>query len=173
MSEQTPAHSAPPAVANPRAKLTAITLDQASLHAGSHHIDHEREVAIFDIIDGNVFALDGRDDGPFTLALSIADEKLMFNVGTQTIPGAFVHGLSMTPFKRIIRDYFTVCDSYYEAIRSAPPAHIQAIDIERRRLHDEGSRVLVERLAGKITVDTDTSRRLFTLIAALHWRGSR
>ena len=171
MSEHSPVEPTSATVPNPRAKLIAITLDQASIQAGSHHIDHEREVAIFDIIDGNVFALEGRDDGPFKLALSLADEKLMFNVATQATADAYVHALALTPFKRIIRDYFAVCDNYYEAIRSAPPAHIQAIDIERRRLHDEGSRVLVERLAGKITVDTDTARRLFTLIAALHWRG--
>ena len=162
---------AAPAPANPKAKLSAITLDQKSIQHASHHIEHEREVAIFDILDGNSFAIDGRDDGPYTLLLSILDEKLMFRVGNETAPEVFVHPLSMTPFKRIIRDYFLVCDSYYEAIRAAPPAHIQAIDMSRRSLHDDGSRLLVERLAGKITVDFDTARRLFTLIAALHWRG--
>ena len=156
---------------NPKARLTGITLDQKSIQHGNHHIDHERELAIFDILDGNVFALDGCDDGPYKLALSIEDDKLMFNVGNEASPGIFVHGLSMTPFKRIIRDYFLICDSYYEAIRSAPPARIQAIDMSRRGLHDDGSRVLMERLAGKITLDFDTARRLFTLIAALHWRG--
>ncbi len=155
----------------PRDKLTAITLDQKSIQQGSHHIEHEREVAIFDILDGNVFALEGRDEGPYTLALSIVDDKLMMHVGNESNPGLFVHGLSLMPLKRIIRDYFVVCDSYYEAIRSAPPARIQAIDMGRRGLHDDGSRVLMERLAGKITVDFDTARRLFTLIAALHWRG--
>lgn len=156
---------------SPKERLTAITLDQASIQRGSHHIDHEREVAIFDILDGNSFAIVGRDGGPYTLALSIADDKLMFVVGTQAAQDVFVHGLSLTPFKRIIRDYFLVCDSYYEAIRSAPPSRIQAIDMSRRALHDDGSRILLEKLTGKITVDFDTARRLFTLIAALHWRG--
>ena len=160
-----------PETANPNARLTAITLDQKSIQHGSHHIEHEREVAIFDILDGNVFALEGRDDGPYALTLSIQDDKLMFNVGNETSPEVFVHGLSLMPLKRIIRDYFVVCDSYYEAIRSAPPARIQAIDMGRRGLHDDGSRVLMERLAGKIVLDFDTARRLFTLIAALHWRG--
>ena len=157
--------------ANPKHRLTAITLDQNSIQRGSHHIDHEREVAIFDILDGNVFAIDGRDDGPYTLELSIADDKLMLLVGAETEKEVFTHGLSMVPFKRIIRDYFLVCDSYYEAIRTAPPSRIQAIDMSRRALHDDGSRILQEKLAGKITVDFDTARRLFTLIAALHWRG--
>jgi uncharacterized protein (UPF0262 family) len=165
--------ASPPASpsANPKARLTAITLDQASIQHGNHHIEHEREVAIFDLLDGNSFALDGRDDGPYTLVLSIAEDKLMFTVGVEADPQVFVHGLSLTPFKRIIRDYFLVCDSYYEAIRSAPPSRIQAIDLSRRALHDDGSRVLTERLAGKVTVDFDTARRLFTLIVALHWRG--
>ena len=157
--------------ANPKSRLSAITLDQASIQRGNHHIEHEREVAIFDILDGNVFEAVGRDDGPYTLALSLQGDKLLFQVGTQTDPEVVAHALSLAPFRRIIRDYFLVCDSYYEAIRSAPPARIQAIDMGRRGLHDDGSRVLQERLAGKIAVDFDTARRLFTLIAALHWRG--
>jgi len=162
-----------PPLASPESKtrLTAITLDQKSIQHGSHHIEHEREVAIFDILDGNVFALDGRDDGPYKLALSVLDDKLMMNVSNDATPDLVVHALSLSPFKRIIRDYFLVCDSYYEAIRSAPPARIQAIDQNRRSLHDDGSRLLMERLSGKITLDFATARRLFTLIAALHWRG--
>jgi len=157
---------------DPRARLSAITLDSASIgHGGNHHIEHEREVAIFDILDGNSFAIPGRSDGPYKLTLSIEDEKLVFAVDTETESKVFTYPLSLTPFRRIIRDYFLVCDSYYEAIRSAPPARIQAIDIGRRGLHDDGSRVLQEKLAGKIDVDFDTARRLFTLLAALHWRG--
>jgi uncharacterized protein (UPF0262 family) len=151
--------------------LTAITLDQTSIRHASHHIEHEREVAIFDILDANSFALDGRDDGPYVLRLSIADDKLLFNVGNGYTPDLVTHGLALSPFKRIIRDYFLVCDNYYEAIKTAPPARIEAIDMGRRGLHDEGSRLLMERLAGKITLDFDTARRLFTLLAALHWKG--
>lgn len=168
-------HEAPPAAElpppDPNGRLTAITLDHKTISTGNHHIEHEREVAIFDILDGNRFTLEGRDDGPYTLNLSIADDKLVFHVGNGSSSDVLVHGLSLAPFKRIIRDYFLVCDSYYEAIRTAPPARIQAIDMGRRGLHDDGSRVLMERLAGKIAVDFDTARRLFTLIAALHWRG--
>jgi len=157
---------------DPKARLSAITLDAASIgHGGNHHIEHEREVAIFDILDGNSFAVVGRDDGPYKLTLSIEDEKLLFVVDTETEPKVYTYPLSLSPFRRIIRDYFLVCDSYYEAIRTAPPARIQAIDIGRRGLHDDGSRVLQEKLAGKIEVDFDTARRLFTLLAALHWRG--
>jgi uncharacterized protein (UPF0262 family) len=169
MTDASTAEDRPPV--DPKHRLTGITLDQGSIRHGSHHIEHEREVAIFDILDGNVFQVDDRDDGPFTLAFAIVDEKLMMTVGTADQPGVLVHGLSLSPFKRIIRDYFLVCDSYYEAIRAAPPAKIQAIDVSRRALHDEGSRLLQERLAGKITLDFDTARRLFTLITALHWRG--
>jgi uncharacterized protein (UPF0262 family) len=171
MSDSEPAAGAVPPPANAKARLSAISLDQASIEHGNHHIEHEREVAIFDILDGNVFAIDGRDDGPYALVLGLADEKLVMTVSTEENSGLLVHTLSLAPFKRIIRDYFMVCDSYYEAIRSAPPAKIQAIDVGRRALHDEGSRLFQDKLTGKITVDFDTARRLFTLIAALHWRG--
>jgi uncharacterized protein (UPF0262 family) len=154
-----------------RARLSAITLDQGSIRHGNHHIEHEREVAIFDILDGNSFAVDGCNDGPYTLGLSLVDDKLIFNIGNDGTPELLTHGLSLMPFKRIIRDYFMVCDSYYDAIKTAPPARIEAIDMGRRGLHDDGSRLLIEKLAGKITVDFDTARRLFTLIAALHWKG--
>lgn len=158
--------------ADPKARLSAITLDASSIgHGGNHHIEHEREVAIFDILDGNSFAIVGRDDGPYKLALSLEDDKLLFTVDTETEPKAFVQSLALAPFRRIIRDYFMVCDSYYEAIRTAPPARIQAIDVNRRGLHDEGSHLLQDKLSDKINVDFDTARRLFTLIAALHWRG--
>ncbi len=157
---------------DPKARLSAITLDATSIgHGGNHHIEHEREVAIFDILDGNSFAVVGRNDGPFKLTLSLEDDKLLFALTTDTEPKALVQSLALAPFRRIIRDYFLVCDSYYEAIRSAPPARIQAIDASRRGLHDDGSRLLRDKLAGKIDVDFDTARRLFTLIAALHWRG--
>jgi uncharacterized protein (UPF0262 family) len=152
----------------PRARLIAIHLDEASIARPSANIDHEREVAIFDILDGNNFALVGRDDGPFRLTLAIAGERLVFAVGTETQAAVVTHLLSLTPLRRIMKDYFIVCDSYYQAIRTA---RIQSIDMGRRALHDEGSRLLTQRLEGKITVDHDTSRRLFTLICALHGRG--
>lgn len=152
-------------------RLYAIELDQKSLGNGNGNIEHEREVAIFDILDGNTFHLAGRDDGPYRLKLAIVEQRLQFAIGNEAEEELVTHALSLTPFKRIIKDYFLVCDSYYDAIKTAPPSRIQAIDMGRRGLHDEGSRILMERLDGKITVDFDTARRLFTLIAALHWKG--
>jgi uncharacterized protein (UPF0262 family) len=162
----------PPASdANPKARLSAITLDNSSIKRGSSGIEHEREVAIFDILESNFFSLEGRDEGPYTLNLSIAEDRLVLAVGQQTSDSVFTVVLSLTPLRRVMKDYFIVCESYYRAIRTAPPSRIQAIDMGRRALHDEGSRVLLERLKGKITVDNDTARRLFTLICALHWKG--
>jgi uncharacterized protein (UPF0262 family) len=162
----------PPASdANPKARLTAITLDSTSIKRGTSGIEHEREVAIFDILESNFFSLDGRDEGPYTLNLAIAEDRLVLAVGQQASDTVFTVVLSLTPLRRVMKDYFIVCESYYRAIRTAPPSRIQAIDMGRRALHDEGSRVLLERLKGKITVDNDTARRLFTLICALHWKG--
>lgn len=155
----------------PKSRLILIDLDASSIARHSANIDHEREVAIFDILDGNSFALVGRDDGPYKLNLAIADDRLVFAVGTEIQDAVVTHVLSLSPLRRIMKDYFIICDSYYQAIRTAPPSRIQSIDMGRRALHDEGSRLLTQRLEGKITVDHDTARRLFTLICALHWRG--
>ena len=156
---------------NSKAKLIAITFDEASIRRGSSNIEHEREVAVFDILEGNRFALDGRDGGPYTLNLSIVEDRLVFAVAQEGSDDTFTVVLSLTPLRRITKDYFVVCETYYQAIRTAPPSRIQSIDMGRRALHDDGSRVLVERLKGKIAVDRDTARRLFTLICALHWKG--
>jgi uncharacterized protein (UPF0262 family) len=156
---------------NSKARLTAIRLDEASIRRTSANIEHEREVAIFDILEANHFALEGRDDGPYSLDLSIVEDRLVFAVGQEGGAEIFTFVLSLTPLRRILKDYFLVCETYYQAIRTAPPSRIQSIDMGRRALHDEGSRVLTERLKGKIAVDTDTARRLFTLICALHWKG--
>jgi uncharacterized protein (UPF0262 family) len=157
--------------APPRDRLVAITLDEGSIARGNTNTEHEREVAIYDILDTNSFVVEGRDDGPYTLKLSIIEDRLHFIVDTDPVSGEHTFMLSLSPLKRVMKDYFIVCDSYYKAIRTAPPSRIQAIDMGRRGLHDEGSRLLAERLAGKIAVDHDTARRLFTLICALHWKG--
>lgn len=154
----------------PTSRLVGITLDEASITRGNANIEHEREVAIYDIIDSNTFEVEGRE-GPFTLKLSIVEDRLHFIVDTEPETGEYTLMLSLSPLKRVMKDYFIVCDSYYKAIRTAPPSRIQAIDMGRRGLHDEGSRLLSERLKGKIEVDHDTARRLFTLICALHWKG--
>ena len=159
--------------ANTRQRLAAITLDQKSIRRSNPNIEHEREVAIYDILDANHFAVEGRDDGPFKLNLGLAEDRLVLHIASEGESDAIAmtYMLSLTPFRRIIKDYFMVCESYYQAIRTAPPSRIQAIDMGRRGLHDEGSTVLRERLKGKVDVDHDTARRLFTLICALHWKG--
>ena len=153
------------------ARLIAIELDQTSIRRSRPNIDHEREVAIFDILDANTFALEGRDDGPYKLTLGIVEDRLALSIGNETVDTLVTHVLSLSPLRRLIKDYFIVCDTYYDAIRSAPPSRIQSIDMGRRALHDEGSRILLERLKGKIAMDHDTARRLFTLVCALHWKG--
>jgi uncharacterized protein (UPF0262 family) len=161
----------PPVDPNSKARLIAIHLDEASISRGNSSIEHERQVAIFDILECNRFELEGRKGGPYTLDLRLVEDRLVLAVAEQDGGEPFTVVLSLTPLRRVIKDYFIVCESYYQAIRSSPPSRIQAIDMGRRALHDEGSRVLAERLKGKITVDDDTARRLFTLICALHWRG--
>ena len=158
--------------ATERNRISKIHIDEASIARGNPDIEHEREVAIFDILDGNSFALDGIDQGPYRLDVAIADDRLVLSVYPEDgAEAAAVHTLTMTPLKRLLKDYFLVLDSYYQAIRSGQPSRIQAIDVGRRGLHDEGSRLLQERLESKITMDFDTARRLFTLISALHWKG--
>jgi len=156
---------------NSKERLIAITFDEASIGRGNANIEHERKVAVFDILEGNRFALEGREGGPYALHLSIIEDRLVFAVTQEGSDETLTFVLSLTPLRRIMKDYFIVCESYYQAIRTAPPSRIQAIDMGRRALHDEGSGVLVERLKGKISVDRDTARRLFTLICALHWKG--
>ncbi len=160
----------PPSPA-PTNRLVAVSLDEGSIARGSSNIDHEREVAIYDLLDQNAFSVVGREDGPYSLSLSIADDRLVMAIKAECSEGEVRHMLSLTSLRRIIKDYFIVCDTYYDAIRSAPPSRIQAIDMGRRALHDEGSRLLIERLKDKIVIDHDTARRLFTLICALHWKG--
>jgi uncharacterized protein (UPF0262 family) len=154
-----------------RDRLTEITLDPRSLGRASANIEHEREVAIFDILDGNAFAVEGLEQGPYKLHLGLAEDRLLLIVSDEQSVELAQHQIQLTPLKRIMKDYFMVCESYYEAVRSAPPARIQAIDVNRRSLHDEGSVVLREKLSGRIAVDEDTARRLFTLVCSLHWKG--
>jgi uncharacterized protein (UPF0262 family) len=162
----------PPVDPNSKARLVAINLDEASIGRGNPNIEHERRVAIFDILESNRFELEGREGGPYVLNLALVEDRLVFAVAQEDAAAeTFSVVLSLTPLRRVIKDYFMVCESYYQAIRSAPPSRIQSIDMGRRALHDEGSQVLVERLKGKISVDADTARRLFTLICALHWKG--
>lgn len=151
-------------------RLAEIVLDESSIARRGPDVEHERQVAIFDLLEANNFQPEGSPGGPYRLNLSVSEGRLVFDL--QLMDGA-PHGkviLSFTPFRRIVRDYFMVCDSYYAAIRNAAPSQIEAIDMGRRGLHNEGSELLRERLKGKISIDFDTARRLFTLLCALHWR---
>ncbi|MGI9520945.1 MAG: UPF0262 family protein [Hyphomicrobiaceae bacterium] len=155
-----------------RDRLFDVSVDPSSIARGSNDsVEHERKVAIYDLLERNSFALEGVDEGPYRLVLATQDDKLLFNIHNADRAFVTVHSLSLSPLKRIMRDYFIVCDSYYQAMKSAPPSRLQAIDQGRRALHDEASEALAERLQGKIALDHDTARRLFTLICSLHWKG--
>jgi uncharacterized protein (UPF0262 family) len=152
-------------------RLIAVNLDEASIGRSSPDIDHERSVAIYDLIEENSFAPVGHKSGPYTLTLSLKENRLVFDIRREDDKPVIAHLLSLTPFKKIVKDYFLICDSYYSAIRTATPDRIEAIDMGRRGLHDEGSRVLQNALKSKVVVDFDTARRLFTLLCVLHWKG--
>lgn len=151
-------------------RLIDIRLDESSLPPASADAEHDRRVAVFDLLEQNVFAVEGHDGGPYALEISIVEQRLVFKVADQAGADVRTLILSLSTFRKTIRDYFTICDSYYDAIRTATPDRIEAIDMARRGLHNEGSELLIERLAGKVHVDHDTARRLFTLICALHTR---
>ena len=152
-------------------RLVAITLDEHSIGRSNPDVEHERAVAIYDLLEENIFAPQGDEDGPFALHLSVTGTRLVFDVRRADGSPIMAHLLSLAPLRRIVKDYFTVCDSYYAAIRTATPDRIEALDMGRRALHDEGSNILMERLKRKVEVDFDTARRLFTLICVLHWKG--
>jgi uncharacterized protein (UPF0262 family) len=150
--------------------IVRIDLDTQSMGGSDVNADHERRVAIADLLEANSFRPDGEIAGPFALRLSIEDDRLVFDVRTEADEPIRAFVFALGPLRRIIKDYFLICESYYEAVRDAPLAQIEAIDMGRRGVHNEGSTLLRERLSGKIVVDFDTSRRLFTLICALHRR---
>jgi len=156
---------------DPKRRLVKVTLDEGSIGRSSSDIEHERAVAIYDLIEDNSFAPAGHDGGPYALHLSITENRLVFDIRLADGTPVMAHLLSLTPFRRIVKDYFMLCDSYYKAIRNATPNQIEAIDMGRRGLHNEGSELLRERLNEKIEVDFDTARRLFTLICVLYWKG--
>ena len=152
-------------------RLVAVTLDEDSIGRSNPDVEHERAVAIYDLLEDNSFAPKDDDRGPFALHLSITGSRLVFDIRREDGTPVIAHLLSLSPLRRIVKDYYTVCDSYYAAIKTQPAAKIEAIDMGRRGLHDEGSQLLKERLKGKIAVDIATARRLFTLLCALHWKG--
>lgn len=152
-------------------RISKVSLDERTVVRRSAEVEHERAVAIFDLIEENRFAPAGCDGGPFSLHLSIQENRLVFDIRTEDENPIGRVLLALGPFRRVVKDYFTVCESYYAAIKTASPSQIEAIDMGRRGLHDEGAELLRERLAGKIEIDGNTARRLFTLICVLHIRG--
>ena len=152
-------------------RLVKVLLDENSIGSGSRDVEHERAIAIYDLIEDNCFAPAGHDGGPYCLKLQVVGNRLIFDIRTETEEPVVAHHLSLSPFRRIVKDYFLICESYYQAIRAGTPSQIEATDMGRRGLHNEGSELLMERLADKIAIDFDTARRLFTLITVLHWKG--
>lgn len=151
-------------------RLCDVVLDE-TIGRSTPDVEHERAVAIFDLLEDNSFAPEGHEKGPYKLYLSLVEQRLVFTIKTEGDEPVATHILSLTPFRRIIKDYFMICDSYYQAIRSSTPSQIEAIDMGRRGIHNEGSQTLMDRLSGKIRIDFDTARRLFTLVCVLYWRG--
>lgn len=155
-------------------RISHIEIDDTGLAAPTPEIEQERKVAIFDLLEDNSFALPKREgksvpDGPYRLCLAIREGRLVFDIATDASEKVGEFHLSLGPFRQVVKDYFQICESYFEAVKRLPPSQIEAIDMARRGIHNEGARVLQERLEGKAEVDIDTSRRLFTLICVLHW----
>jgi uncharacterized protein (UPF0262 family) len=155
-------------------RICHIDIDEAGLARATPEIEQERRVAVFDLLEENVFALPVREgravpEGPYRLALAIREGRLVFGITTEAAAPVGEFHLSLGPFRQVVKDYFQICESYFEAVKRLPPSQIEAIDMARRGIHNEGARVLQERLEGKAEVDTATARRLFTLICVLHW----
>lgn len=153
-------------------RLCHIEIDDSGLPAPTPEIEQERRVAVFDLLEDNTFALPVKDGlaapaGPYRLALSVRDKRLVFDIASETAERVVEFHLSMGPFRQVVKDYFQICASYFEAVKRLPPAQIEAIDMARRGIHNEGARVVQERLDGKAEIDIDTARRLFTLICVL------
>ena len=154
--------------------LSDIKLDDRNLPPPTSEIEQERKVAIFDLLEKNTFELpkkvtNGRVSGPFNLKLAIKDKRLVFDLSTAAADKVAEFHLSLSPFKQVVKDYWSICESYYDAVKNLPPGQIETIDMARRGIHNEGARILLEPLEGKAEIDYDTSRRLFTLICVLHF----
>jgi uncharacterized protein (UPF0262 family) len=150
-------------------RLQSVELDEESLAAASRDQEQERQIAIFDLLEENTFIPEGADGGPYDLRIALIENRLALDITGPNYQRR--HLLSLSPLRAVIKDYYMICESYYQAIRNATPQRIETLDMGRRGLHNEGSALLQARLAGKVETDSDTARRLFTLICALHWRG--
>lgn len=156
--------------------ICQLDLDDRNLPPPTPEIEQERRVAMFDLLEENSFDLPKRadrevPDGPYRLGLSIYDKRLIFALSTQQDTPAAEFHLSLSPFRQAVKDYWTICESYFEAVKTLPAGQIETIDMARRGIHDEGARILSERLEGKAQIDHPTARRLFTLVCVLHFGG--
>ncbi|MEM7270705.1 MAG: UPF0262 family protein [Pseudomonadota bacterium] len=152
--------------------LIDVSLDETGLAPPTPEIEQERKVAIFDLLEENSFRMEKTAaDGPYKLHLAVRERRLVFEVNNEADDRAGEFHLSLSPFRQIIKDYFQICESYFDAVKRLPPSQIEAIDMGRRGIHNEGARVLKERLEGKVEIDDQTARRLFTLICVLHFKG--
>ncbi len=157
-------------------RISHIEIDDSGLATPTPEIEQERKVAIFDLLEENRFALPARDgrpapEGPYRLLLAIREKRLVFDLKTEAGEPAAEFHLSLGPFRQVVKDYFQICQSYFDAVKKLPPSQIETIDMARRGIHNEGARVLEERLDGKAELDHDTARRLFTLVCVLHFGG--
>jgi uncharacterized protein (UPF0262 family) len=155
-------------------RICQIEIDEKGLARPTPEIEQERRVAIYDLLEENSFALPPRQDrvtpeGPYQLRLAIREGRLVFEIASEDTEKVAEFHLSLGPFRQVVKDYFQICENYFDAVKRLPPSQIEAIDMARRGIHNEGARVLQERLEGKALVDIDTARRLFTLICVLHW----
>ncbi len=155
-------------------RLCQIEIDENGLARPTPEIEQERRVAIYDLLEENSFTLPPRTErelphGPYQLHLAIREGRLVFDIATEDGAKAAEFHLSLGPFRQVVKDYFQICESYFDAVKRLPPSQIEAIDMARRGIHNEGAAILRERLSGKAEIDTDTARRLFTLICVLHW----
>ena len=156
--------------ADPR-RIIRISLDERTVIRRNPEVEHERAVAMYDLLEGNYFEPVGCGEGPYVVSLGVEENRLIFQIRDQEDTSLGRVPLPMLPFRKVVKDYFTICESYFDAIKTAPPSRIEAIDMGRRGVHNEGALMLKERLAGKIELDHDTARRLFTLMCVLHIRG--
>jgi len=157
-------------------RIAHIELDDSTLPPPTPEIEQERKVAMYDLMEENTFALPKRDDrlvpeGPYNVALAIREKRLVFDIKTEANEAAAEFHLSLGPFRQVVKDYWQICESYFDAVKNLPPSQIETIDMARRGIHNEGARILSERLDGKADIDNDTARRLFTLVCVLHFGG--
>ena len=156
--------------------IVHIEIDDQNLPVPTPEIEQERRVAMFDLLEQNNFVLPARGQrdiapGPYRVRLSIKEKRLVFDVGTETEVKVAEFHLSLSPFRQVVKDYWAICESYYDAVKHMPPSQIETVDMARRGIHNEGARILSERLVDKAEIDNDTARRLFTLICVLHFGG--